>query len=60
MAKLESYSHLYNYCTKVCIGQGKKEIIEDNKVKFTQICKLFYNIYIKMKVKINFLKLKSK
>lgn len=55
MAKLESYSHLYNYCTKVCIGQGKKEIIEDNKVKFTQICKLFYNVHTNEKL-YNFLK----
>lgn len=45
MAKLESYSHLYNYCIKVCIGQGKKEIIEDNKIIFTNMCKLFYNIH---------------
>lgn len=45
MAKLESYSHLYNYCTKMCIGQGKKEIIEDNKEKFTMLCKGFFSIH---------------
>lgn len=45
MTKIESYSHLYNYCTRVCINQGKKEIIEDNKEKFTQVCKLYFNVH---------------
>lgn len=46
MANITSHIHLYNYCVKVCCAQGKKEIIEDNKVKFLTSCKLFYNLHI--------------
>lgn len=45
MAKIESYLHLYNYCTKMCIQQGKKKIIEDNKEKFTILCKAYFNLH---------------
>lgn len=46
MANITSHIHLYNYCVKVCCAQGKKEIIEDNKLKFLASCKLFYNLHI--------------
>ena len=46
MANIKSYMHLYNYCVKICCAQCKKEVIEDNKVRFLSSCKLFYSLHI--------------